>query len=268
MSLALPRCQVVSTEVNVSNYEATTDLLVDWSRSQQGRVVCVAPVHPIMEAFDKHKYRAVLNAADFVTADGMPVVWSQRLLGFPEAERVYGPTLTLRLCERCAGEGIPIGLYGGSPAALEAMQRTLRAKFPRLEITYAVSPPFRELTEEEDAAVVEAIRASGCRVLFVGLGTPKQDLWMAAHRDRLPLVQIGVGAAFDFISGRKRQAPAWMQRAGLEWFFRLCCEPRRLWFRYFWHNPRFVALVAWQCLGRRKRENPKHDDLTVNTRSY
>ena len=268
MSLNLQRCQVVSTGVNVSNYKETTDLLVGWSRTDEGRVVCVAPVHPIMEAFDKRNYRAVLNAADFVTADGMPVVWSQRLLGFPEAERVYGPTLTLQLCERCAAEGIPIGLYGGSPAALEAMQDTLKATFPLLKITYAFSPPFRELTEEEDAAVIDAIRVSGCRVLFVGLGTPKQDLWMAAHRERLPLVQIGVGAAFDFISGRKRQAPGWMQRAVLEWFFRLCCEPRRLWFRYFWHNPRFVAMVAWQYLGHRHRPEASPDNLTVNTRSY
>jgi N-acetylglucosaminyldiphosphoundecaprenol N-acetyl-beta-D-mannosaminyltransferase len=150
------------------------------------------------------------------------------------------------VCEAAAKEGIPVGLYGGTPAALETLQRAYRERFSRLQIAYAYSPPFRPLTTEEDEAVVQAINASGARILFVGLGCPKQELWVAEHRGRVRAVMMAVGAAFDFHSGRVRQSPRWMQRAGLEWLFRLLMEPRRLWRRYLKHNPRFVWLVLQQ----------------------
>jgi len=126
------------------------------------------------------------------------------------------------------------------------MYQRLTHLYPQLQIVYHYSPPFRELNETEEEKVISDMIASDCQLLFVGLGTPKQDLWMARHKHRLPMVQVGVGAAFDFISGNKKQAPAWLQRIGLEWFFRLCSEPRRLWARYAWHNPRFVLLIASQ----------------------
>jgi N-acetylglucosaminyldiphosphoundecaprenol N-acetyl-beta-D-mannosaminyltransferase len=203
----------------------------------------VATVHSVMEAWDDPGFRQVLNAADLVTPDGMPLVWMLRRLGYPDQQRVYGPDLTLHVCEAAAREGVPVGFYGGLPEALEAMVSKLRRLFPGLVVAYAWSPPFRPLTPEEDAQVVREIVESGARVLFVGLGCPKQERWMGEHRGRVPAVMLGVGAAFDFHGGRVRQAPRWMQERGLEWLFRLAMEPRRLWRRYLKHNPRFVVLA-------------------------
>lgn len=245
------KCQVVNTRVNVSNYQSATELLTDWARSREHRYVCVAPVHPIMEAFDSSAYQSILNGADFVTADGMPVVWTQKILGHRQAQRVYGPDLTLSLCKASEAKGIKVGFYGGSEDAIESMCQRLTRLYPNLQISYRYSPPFRELNETEEEKIISDIIASDCQLLFIGLGTPKQDLWMARHKQRLPMVQVGVGAAFDFISGTKKQAPAWLQRIGLEWLFRLCSEPRRLWARYAWHNPRFVLLITSQILKRR-----------------
>ena len=187
-----------------------------------------------------------------VTPDGMPLVWLLRALGVREASRVYGPTLTLHVCEAAAAAGVPVGFYGGTPESLREFEAGLARRFPGLQRRVPHAPPFRELTPEEDARVVERILASGARILFVGLGCPKQERWMAAHKDRLPLVQIGVGAAFDFHSGRVRQAPAWIQNLGMEWAFRLAMEPRRLWRRYLVNNPRFVLLAALQLAGLRR----------------
>jgi N-acetylglucosaminyldiphosphoundecaprenol N-acetyl-beta-D-mannosaminyltransferase len=202
-----------------------------------------------MEAFDSSEFAAQVNAADLVVPDGMPVVWAMRRAGVRDQTRVYGPELMLRLCAAAAREGVPIGLYGAREQTLSALASRLSARFPGLRIAYSIAPPFRELTEDEDRAVTDEINSSGARILFVGLGCPKQERWMAAHKGRVQAVMIGVGAAFDIHAGRVPQAPPWMQRAGLEWFFRLVNEPRRLWRRYLWHNPRFVALIALQLLG-------------------
>ena len=187
-----------------------------------------------------------------VTPDGMPLVWLLRALGIREASRVYGPTLTLHVCDAVAAAGVPVGFYGGTPESLRAFENALMGRFPELQVAYRHAPPFRDLTADEDERVVGDILASGARILFVGLGCPKQERWMAAHKDRLPLVQIGVGAAFDFHSGRVRQAPAWLQNFGMEWAFRLAMEPRRLWRRYLVNNPRFLLLAALQLAGFRR----------------
>jgi N-acetylglucosaminyldiphosphoundecaprenol N-acetyl-beta-D-mannosaminyltransferase len=205
----------------------------------------------VMESYDGPAFRALVNAADLVTPDGMPLVWTLRRKGYPRQERVYGPELTLRVCQETAREGISVGFYGGHPEALKALVENLKARFPGLRVAYAYSPPFRPLTPEEDRAVVEAINTSGARILFVGLGCPKQERWMAEHRGRVKAVMLGVGAAFDHHAGRVRQAPPWMQRLGLEWAFRLLQEPRRLWKRYVKHNPRFLWLVARELWIRR-----------------
>lgn len=241
---------VVGMRVDAGTYETATRKVLEWAREPVPRYVCVANVHMTMEAHDSAEFKAIVNSADMVTSDGVPLVWMLRRLGHPHAERVYGPTLTLHVCEAAAREGVPVGFYGGSPEAVEGLQAELLRRFPDLDVRYAYSPPFRQLTPEEDERVVQDILASGVRVLFVGLGCPKQERWMAAHKDRLPLVQLGVGAAFDFHAGRVKQAPRWMQDRGLEWLFRLAMEPRRLWKRYLYNNPRFVALAAMQLLGR------------------
>jgi N-acetylglucosaminyldiphosphoundecaprenol N-acetyl-beta-D-mannosaminyltransferase len=214
-------------------------------------MVCVATVHMVMEAWDDPDYRALVNGADLVTPDGVPLVWALRALGAAGATRVYGPRLTEILCERAAGCGVPVGFYGGAPEVLERLCARLAARHPGLRIAFRASPPFRPLSSDEDARIREEIRASGARLLFVGLGCPRQERWMAAHRE-LPCVQLGVGAAFDFLAGAKPQAPAWLQRAGLEWLFRLACEPRRLWRRYAVHNPRFVFHFARQWVRARR----------------
>jgi len=208
-----------------------------------------------MESFDSPDFRRVLLEADLVTPDGMPVVWSLRLTGDRRATRVYGPDLTLLILEAAAREGLPVGFYGASPATLGKLAARLTRRFPALHISCLHAPPFRPLTPEEDERAVMEIENSRTRILFVGLGAPKQERWMAAHRGRIPAVMIGVGAAFDFHAGTKPQAPRWMQRAGLEWLFRLSAEPRRLAPRYLRQNPRFLVLFARELL--RLRRQPK-----------
>ena len=235
---------VIGMRVDATSYAGAAQRVVCWSHERQGRYVCVANVHMAMEAWDDQSFQRLVNEADLVTPDGMPLVWALRRLGIADASRVYGPTLTLHVCERAASEGVPIGLYGGRPEAIERLVAMLQQRYPALDVAYAHSPPFTALEAEQDDAELERIRASGARILFVGLGCPKQERWMAAHRERLPLVQLGVGAAFDFHAGLVRQAPPALQRAGLEWAFRLAMEPRRLAGRYLRHNPRF----AWHLL--------------------
>jgi N-acetylglucosaminyldiphosphoundecaprenol N-acetyl-beta-D-mannosaminyltransferase len=198
----------------------------------------------VMEAYDCANYRAVINAADLVTPGGMPIVWLLRWMGLRGQPRVYGPQLTLHVCEAAAKAGIPVGFYGGTERAVTRFASRMQERYPGLKVTYVCSPPFRPPSDQEREAAIENIHRSRCRILFVGLGCPKQERWMAQHRGLLPAVMMGVGAAFDFLSGEKPQAPPWMQAAGMEWLFRLATDPRRTWYRYVYHNPRFVALVA------------------------
>jgi len=201
-----------------------------------------------MEAFDSPEFRRVVNGADLVTPDGRPLVWALRSLGVKEATQVRGTDLTTRVVERAAREGLPIGLYGGTPELLETFAGILESRYPGVRVVCRIAPPFRPRTPEEDENVTREIRSSGARILFVGIGCPKQERWMEAHKERIPAVMLGVGAAFDFHTGRVRQAPGWMQVAGLEWLFRLLMDPKRLWKRYARHNPRFVALFSLQFL--------------------
>jgi N-acetylglucosaminyldiphosphoundecaprenol N-acetyl-beta-D-mannosaminyltransferase len=183
----------------------------------------------------------------------MPLVWLSRLQGFHHVERVYGPDLMLALCERLAAKGYRHFFYGGAEGVPEQLASVLQKRFPGLQVAGTFSPPFRSLTADEDDRIVQMINAAAPDIVWVGLSTPKQERWMAGHRERLTApVLIGVGAAFDFLTGRKPQAPRWMQRAGLEWLFRLLTEPRRLWRRYLINNPLFVALVVLQALGVRR----------------
>jgi N-acetylglucosaminyldiphosphoundecaprenol N-acetyl-beta-D-mannosaminyltransferase len=229
--------------------EAVMQQVLDWATRGESRYVCLATVYSVMLARDRADYRAALTQADLATPDGMPLVWCLRWLGFRGAGRVAGPDLVPPLLQAAAEKGVPVGFYGARPEVLARLLERVRASYPGLRIAYAWSPPFRPLTEEEDRRVVEQIRESGARILFVGLGTPKQDLWMAAHRGRIPAVMLGVGQVFDLLGGAKRRAPLWMRRCGLEWLYRLFSEPRRLWRRYLPHNPRFLALFALQALG-------------------
>ncbi|KXG78333.1 putative N-acetylmannosaminyltransferase [Fervidicola ferrireducens] len=242
---------ILGMRVDATSFQEATRLILKWAGTGESRYVCAANVHMVMEAYDSPAFRKVVNNADLVVPDGMPLAYGLRLLGMRGQERVCGPELMLHVCEAAASQGVPVGFYGGSPDTLQALVKNLSKRFPNLRVAYQYSPPFRPLTAEEDAAVTKQIAASGARILFVGLGCPKQECWMAEHRGKIPAVMLGVGAAFDFHAGRIRQAPRWVQNIGMEWFFRLCMEPRRLWRRYFKHNPRFLILFALQLVGKR-----------------
>ena len=243
------RKALLLNEVNVTSYAAAAKMVVDWSGNSESRYVCIANVHVLMEAYDSPHFRSVLNHADLVTPDGVPLVWLMRLKGQRAQQRVYGPTLMLRVLEAAAQNGVPVGFYGGTPDVLRSLVERMQERFHGLNAAFAVSPPFAEMSNKEDADLVEQINRSGIRILFVGLGCPKQEIWMARHRGRVNAVMLGVGAAFDFHAGVKPQAPLWMQGIGLEWLFRLSTEPRRLWKRYLYHNPRFVVLAIADLLG-------------------
>lgn len=246
------RISVIDMQVNVTSLNQVLNQVASWAQEPQGRYVCVSNVHMCMEVHDSTVFRQVVNGADLVVADGKPIQVAQRLLGAPQAGQVRGMDLTLGLCELAAREGIRVGFYGGAPEVLVEMQQALVKAYPGLDIGYSYSPPFRALSADEDADICRQINASGARILFVGLGCPKQEAWMAAHRDSVQGVMLGVGAAFDFIAGRKQHAPRWMQAVALEWLFRLASEPRRLWARYLKHNPRFVLYFLRQWLGARR----------------
>jgi N-acetylglucosaminyldiphosphoundecaprenol N-acetyl-beta-D-mannosaminyltransferase len=250
--------RILRTRVDATSYRHATDQILAWAAAGESRYVCVATVNNLIEGCDDPGYNQMMEAADLVTPDGMPLVWGLRLLGVAGASRVYGPDLTPLVCEEAARRGIPVGFYGGKDDVLDDLTATLTRRCPGLEVAYRCSPPFRALTAEEEDRVTDDLLRSGVRVLFVGLGTPKQERWMADHKD-LPMVLLGVGAAFDFLSGRKRQAPPLLQRLGLEWLYRLVHEPRRLWRRYLYRNPRFVALFAAQLLRERHSRRSTDD---------
>jgi N-acetylglucosaminyldiphosphoundecaprenol N-acetyl-beta-D-mannosaminyltransferase len=247
---------ILGMKVSATSYQHAAATITSWAEQDTSRYVCIASVNNVMEAHDSGAFQKVMNEADLVTPDGMPIVWGLRLMGRKEASRVYGPDLTPLLLGMAEKKQLKVGFYGGTPDVLNKLLAFVARRFPRLEVAYAWSPPFRPLTPEEDNSVVESINASGARIIFVGLNTPKQDYWMAAHRPHVRGTMIGVGAAFDFLAGTKPQAPRWMMPLGLEWLFRLVTEPRRLWKRYLKHNPRFVVLFAIQLLyGHRWTKN-------------
>jgi N-acetylglucosaminyldiphosphoundecaprenol N-acetyl-beta-D-mannosaminyltransferase len=212
-------------------------------------VVDLMSAHGLVAGARDAKFREVLNSFELVASDGQPVRWALNFFHKTGlADRVYGPELTIRLCKAAAEQGVPIYLYGSSPDVIKTLQANLLDKYPALKIVGAESPPFRPLTPEEDAAVVKRINDSGAGIVFLGTGCPKQEYFAHDHRQSIKGVQLCVGAAFDFHAGKKKTAPAWMQRRGLEWLFRLIQEPGRLWKRYLVTNTMFSLLVGRRFL--------------------
>jgi len=228
------------------DYSGVVERIATWIDGDESHYVGVCPVHSIVEAHWSESHRESLMGASLNVPDGMPVVWAQRLFGYRAASRVYGPTLMLETLERAEQEGWRIALYGGHEDRLPVLERRLRERFPRLNLVCSISPPFRALSEHEDEALVAQLNAARPDVVWVGLGCPKQERWMADHVGRVRGVLIGVGAAFDFHAGAVRQAPSLLQSLGLEWLFRLACEPRRLFKRYATTNPSYIWLIARQ----------------------
>ena len=240
----LERARVVKAPVTVGDMDSVSEEILAAARNGRKGYVCVANVHMVTAARRDRRLMDVMERALAVTSDGMPLVWHLRRRGYGSARRVAGPDLMLRLCERASGEGIPIYFYGASDGVLEALKTALVERFPGLAVAGMQAPP--EIAERPafDPDTVARIQASGARLVFVGLGCPKQEFWMAAQTPRLASVLVGVGAAFDFLSGEKRRAPLWMQRRDLEWLFRLATEPGRLWHRYLITNSLFLYYLV------------------------
>ena len=225
------------------------------SRRDACRYIAVTGMHGITEAQHDPQFKEVLNQADLVVPDGMPLVWLGRLRGHAIRRRVYGPELMMSFCRQTAGREYRHFLYGGDAGVAEKLAGELTRSCPGIQFVGSYAPPFRALTPEEDAQVVETINRAAPDILWVGLSTPKQEKWMWEHRERLNVpVMVGVGAAFDFLSRRKQQAPAWMQENGLEWMFRLSQEPGRLWKRYLIGGAQFVFWLSLELLGLRRFE--------------
>lgn len=247
---ARPGATVLGTFVDALDWQQTLKRISGWAAQRESRCVCCCNVHSVITATRNPKFQEVIAAADMATVDGAPIAWMLRRLGFPEQERINGPDLMWKYCEATATLGGSIFLYGSSVETLSALQGRLMAAFPGLVIAGTFSPPYRSLTPEEDARIIDAINASGASMVFVSLGCPKQELWMAEHRGLIRAVMIGVGAAFDYHGGTLTRAPAWIRNAGFEWIYRLGAEPRRLWKRYLITNSLFLLGAARQLTGR------------------
>lgn len=236
--------------VDALDYEAAVNRFTVAAISGERYATTALAVHGVMTgALDAtHRYR--LNHFEMIVPDGMPVRWGLNLLhrtGLPD--RVYGPTLMLKLCERAASQQLPIFLFGSDADTLAALKESLKLRFPALQIAGSEPSQFRQLTDAESDELAERIRASGAKMTFVGLGCPRQEIWVYEMADRLNMPLFAVGAAFPFHAGKLPQAPVWMQRWGLEWLFRLACEPKRLWRRYLYLNPAYLGMLALQKLG-------------------
>jgi N-acetylglucosaminyldiphosphoundecaprenol N-acetyl-beta-D-mannosaminyltransferase len=244
------RCDVLGVGISATNLAMAVQTVARWIRTRARHYVTITGVHGVMESQRDPELKRIHNDAGLVTPDGMPMVWMNWLRGNKHVDRVYGPDFMLDVCAESIKQGWKHYLYGGADGVAEQLAGKLRAKFPGLQVVGTYCPPFRPLTAEEDQQVCDAINRSGADIVWVGLSTPKQEYWMARHVGRVEApVMVGVGAAFDFHAGLKSQAPRWMQRSGLEWFFRLLTEPKRLWKRYLVNNPLFVYYLLLQRLG-------------------
>ena len=239
---------VLDTHIDAISWEDVLSRMVSWASQRQSRYVTLCNVHSVVTASESAAHHKVLAQSDLALPDGAPVAWTLRREGFSSQQRISGPDLTWRYLAVAERLGQSVFFYGSSEDTLAKLKARIEKTFPKLRIAGMMAPPFRELTAEEDQAHVDMINRSGANVLFVGLGCPKQEAWMAAHRGRIQAVMVGVGAAFDYHAGTIRRAPGWMQRIGLEWAYRLACEPRRLMGRYTQTNSVFIFRMAKSLL--------------------
>jgi N-acetylglucosaminyldiphosphoundecaprenol N-acetyl-beta-D-mannosaminyltransferase len=250
-SLERPRVNILGVGVTALNMETALNETESLLQRGERGYVCVTGVHGIMEAQSDERFRDILNRSFLTTPDGMPTVWLGRVVhGFKHMSRVYGPDYMLGLCERSVAQGYRHFLYGGKPGVADELAAELTRRFPGLKIVGTYTPPFRPLTPGEEDDLREQLKASRAEILWCGLSTPKQERFMAAYSSRLPVkLMVGVGAAFDLLSGNLEEAPDWMKKSGLQWLFRLFKEPKRLWRRYLLNNPRFTWLTFLQLTG-------------------
>jgi N-acetylglucosaminyldiphosphoundecaprenol N-acetyl-beta-D-mannosaminyltransferase len=241
---------VLGIMMDAVDYQMALDFVFEAAEEKRGSAISALAVHGLMTGTINREQKFRLNHFDLLVPDGQPVRWALNQLHNAQlGDRVYGPKLTGKICERAAEEGVPVYFYGSTPEVLEAMRRNLKVKYPRLVIAGMEPSKFRRLTGEEKPELAARIRASGAGITFVGLGCPRQEVFAFEFREALQMPILAVGAAFALLAGKVAQAPAWMQDAGLEWAFRLASEPRRLWRRYIYLNPAYVFLVSLQALG-------------------
>jgi len=247
---------VLGVRIHAVTWDGALDTISHWASAQESRYVCICNVHSVVTAARDDAFARIVAEADLATPDGAPVAWMLRRLGHAGQQRINGPDLMARYFLKAARSGDSIFLFGGTQGTLDRLRPALERRFPGLRVAGAYSPPFRILTPEEDSAIVDAINRSGAGTVWVALGCPKQEAWMAAHRGRINAVMVGVGAAFDYFAGTVPRAPAWMQRMGLEWLHRLVSEPRRLWRRYLVTNSLFIVGAAGQLVRRGRARQP------------
>lgn len=236
--------------VNSLPMKSVITLVERWAKRENAKLICVSNVHMCMEVFDKKNYRKIVNNSDLTVPDGRPIFWALKLLGQKDAQQIRGLDLTMNICSSANKNNIPLGFFGGNKTTQKKIIGHLKSNYPKLKILFSESPPFRKLTKSENVKYINKINNSGIKVLFVGLGCPKQEIWMAENKKNLKCTMIGVGAAFDFIAGNKTEASKWIQFIGMEWLFRLILEPKRLWGRYYKNNIKYIILMALQLLGK------------------
>lgn len=247
---------VLGVRVDAVQIPHVIEQMEEWISSRNGsHFISLTNVHGVIESQHDISFRNILNSADLSVPDGMPLVWLSRLRGYRLSRRVYGPDLLWDFCRETHEKGYAQFFYGSARGVADELAKKLKTRFAGLKVVGTYCPPFRELTEEEDAQVIKIINQAAPDVVWVGLGCPKQERWMYEHRDRLSVpVMVGVGQAFDIYAGRLRQAPPWMREHGLEWLFRLLLEPRRLWRRYLVYNTQFVYYVLLEFVGIRRSD--------------
>ena len=241
---------VLGVEVSVIDYESAVAHVIDAARAKRGLALTALAVHGVMTGVKDAVHRYRLNRFDLVVPDGQPVRWALNwLYGAGLRDRVYGPTLTLKVCEAAAEAGLAVYFYGSTPEVLEKLMTNLRETFPKLIIAGAQPSRFRQISVEEKELIAKELRDSGAAITFVGLGCPRQEIWAYEYREALGMPILAVGAAFDFHAGTLAQAPRRLQAMGLEWLFRMIQEPKRLWRRYVILNPQYLALLLLQATG-------------------
>lgn len=255
------RCQVLGVGISLVNMASAIHRIDTWIRRREPHYVCISGVHGVMESQRQDELKRIHNSAGMVTPDGMPMVWANWMHGNFGVRRVYGPSLMRNVCSEGLKNGYRHFLYGGGDGVADKLAAKLTEDYPGIQIVGKYTPPFRPLTPEEDADVIKQINESGADIVWVGLSTPKQEYWMSQHIRKLQApVMVGVGAAFDFLAGLKSQAPRWMQPLGLEWFYRMVTEPKRLAKRYLTNNPLFCWYMLLETLRLR---NFKLDDRRI-----
>lgn len=235
--------RILQSNIDVLGWDDAISRIIDWGSRHESRMVAICNVHVVVTASQDADYQSVINGADMATADGAPVAWALRRMGWPDQQRINGPDLMWRYLREAERKGQVVSFYGGSQTTLDRLENAMRQSFPALRLGCLISPPFRPLSAEEDQSDVDSINRADTNVLFVGLGCPKQERWMADHKGRIHAVMVGVGAAFDYHAGTLKRAPLWMRNAGLEWLHRLFSEPRRLWKRYAVTNSIYIVKV-------------------------